>query len=136
MAITSIVLAILFSSYALYKVLLQALSYPLTLGAINFDIITAIKSLTFNIFNFTPGFRSLIAIPLFLVAFGMIYFAKVYSQDKSKISIFYILYFIFYIYLFSFWWIMTVLYKLFAPEFRWGGLTWKNSLLNQLRHKA
>ncbi|MFH0868800.1 MAG: glycosyltransferase family 2 protein [archaeon] len=136
MAFISIILAVFFSVYASYRLLLRLINYVPTLNAINFDVVTSIKSFTFNIMNYIPSFQTLLAIPLFFVAFGMIFLARRYSHDKSKINFFYIVYFIFYIYLFSFWWIATVLYKLFAPEFRWGGLIWKNSLLNQLLHKV
>jgi len=135
MAITSIVLAVLFSSYALYRLFFQLLNYGFTINAINFDFITAMKSSTFNWTAYVPGFMSLLAILMVTISFAMIYFAKKYSHDTSKIHVFYLAYLIFYICLFSFWWVATVCYKLFARELRWGGFVWRNSLLNQLLYK-
>ena len=110
---------------------------------IDFNIIPLIK---YSIYNFSKFFDELyfqyLAGGLFLLFFSVvltgifIYFLKKYweidkSNSRSEKVISFIFYSWLYLLLYATFWIVVFYYKIFGKELRWGGIVWRNSLINK-----
>ncbi len=141
MAFTSVVLAMMFSTYSFYSVAVHALAYPSMLKAIDYNVLAAVQNWLSQIASTTPDVKTILAIPLIMFSMIMLYAAKTYSKESResglKLGILFIPYGIAYIYIFSIWWMMAVGYKLFARKpLRFGGTIWQNSVLNNLLSRS
>lgn len=141
MAFTSVVLAMLFSTYSFYSIGSRMLTYPFLLKAIGYNLPAAAHSWLSQIASTTLDVKTILAIPLIMFSMIMLYAAKTYSKESResglKLGILFIPYGIAYIYIFSIWWIMAVGYKLFARKpLRFGGTIWQNSILNNLLSRS
>jgi len=79
--------------------------------------------------NIGPG--TVLAIPILVCSLGMLFVAEGCSNEKNKIKLSYILYLLFYIFLFTLWWLFVIYYKLFAKEMYFGGVKWDNSIFRR-----
>jgi len=81
------------------------------------DLIKTIK------FNFSPFYLGnefvLVTASCFVLGFLIIYSAKLFSREKSKIKYSYLLYVLVYYYLFGFWWFWTLINRLFGKHIKW-----------------
>jgi cellulose synthase/poly-beta-1,6-N-acetylglucosamine synthase-like glycosyltransferase len=135
MAFISIFLAVFFSTYSLYRIGANLITYPYFLTAINFNLLEAFKEWAAQVIHRVPDVKTFLAIPLVIMSVSMLYLAKSYSKEKSHLGMFFILYVVAYIYIFSIWWIMTAGYKLFGGKLKFGGTIWDNSVLSSLRRR-
>lgn len=74
----------------------------------------------------------------FLIILGLFMFlaARRYSGDKDTFAIGYLIYILFYIIIFSLWWMHAVYFKLFGRKLRFGGVEWNNSVLTKLTSRV
>ena len=115
------------------------------LSSINYDIYYFIKySFSFDINTYI--FQLLSTSQLILITFSFILLInfvlfisiyKRYDKSKSWLSIIYysVIYLFFSIYFNAIFIIVAIYYKLFGRNLRWGGIVWKNSLINKLLNK-
>jgi len=136
MAFISVFLAMLFSTYSMYRIGLQIVTYPFFLRSIGFNIVAALSNGFSQLIQGVPDVKTILAIPLILFSFTMLYLANTHSKEKAHVGIFFIAYAVAYIYIFSIWWIMAIGYKLFGRKLKFGGTIWENSLLNYLLNRG
>jgi len=135
MAFISIFLAVIFSVYSIYRIGLNVVTYPFFISAINFNMVAAAHNWIAQIVHGVPDVKTFLAIPLIIMSVAMLYLAKTYSQEKSHLGIFFILYAVAYIYIFSIWWLMALGYKLVGGKLRFGGTVWDNSVLSYIKRR-
>ena len=135
LAFISIFLAVFFSTYSLYRIGANLITYPYFLTAINFNLLEAFKEWAAQVIHRVPDVKTFLAIPLVIMSISMLYLAKSYSKEKSHLGMFFILYVIAYIYIFSIWWLVTIGYKLVGGKLKFGGTVWDNSVLSSLRRR-
>ncbi|MEM4841583.1 MAG: glycosyltransferase family 2 protein, partial [Nanopusillaceae archaeon] len=71
-------------------------------------------------------------IVLFLIFLFFILKSWKIEKERSKISLF--IYSFVYIFMYSIFWIIAIYYKIFGRELKWGGVVWKNSLINKIKN--
>ncbi|MGC9133567.1 MAG: glycosyltransferase [Nanopusillaceae archaeon] len=132
-------------SIIFYLYLYQFYNFLLYLSLVNYDILYFIKnSFSFNIDMYI--YQLLSSSTLILYIFSLILlvnfflFIKFYRKyDKSKswksLILYSIIYLFFSLYFNSLFIIISIYYKIFGRELRWGGIVWNNSLINKIVNK-
>ena len=92
-----------------------------------------LQQLKFNPFYYSFSVVGFIAVLAVLMSIVMFFMARKFSSDKSDYKIGYIGFSILYIFLFAAWWIGAIYYKLLGKELRFGGVVWRNSLVNNFK---
>lgn len=104
-----------FSCYILAKSLAHLFRSIKLLGFLD-----AIKMLKLNLNPFYFGNEFIIVTAsCFVLGFLIIYSAKLFSRERSKIKYSYLLYVFVYYYLFGFWWFWTLINRLFGRQIKW-----------------
>jgi len=104
-----------FSCYILAKSLAHLFRSIKLLGFLD-----AIKMLKLNLNPFYFGNEFVIVTAsCFVLGFLIIYSAKLFSRERSKIKYSYLLYVFVYYYLFGFWWFWTLINRLFGRQIKW-----------------
>ncbi len=104
-----------FSCYILIKSLTHLFRSIKLLGFLD-----AIKMLKLNLNPFYFGNEFVIVTAsCFVLGFLIIYSAKLFSRERSKIKYSYLLYVLIYYYLFGFWWFWTLINRLFGRQIKW-----------------
>lgn len=101
--------------------ILYALYYP----SINWEVIK-----TAYIAN--GLWLTFLGIVIFIIFILLVRFAWKYEKDRSIGAL--IAYSYMYTIVYSIFWLGVFYYKIFGKELRWGGIVWKNSLLNKLKN--
>lgn len=100
------------------------------------DLLPLIYAIKFDLFYYQVNGLVLGTIILMLLGFYMFLSARKYSGDKESFAVGYMVYFLVYVLIFSFWWLHAIYFKFFGREFRFGGVVWKNSVLNRLLSRS
>jgi len=104
-----------FSCYILAKSIAHLFRSIKLLGFLD-----AIKMLKLNLNPFYFGNEFVIVTAsCFVLGFLIIYSAKLFSRERSKIKYSYLLYVFVYYYLFGFWWFWTLINRLFGRQIKW-----------------
>jgi len=113
-------------------------------SSIDFNVLPLIKQSLSDISNFityleieyfSRGLFYLVYNIILILTF-LIFIKKAWKYEgedkigKKLISL--IVYGLFYIFFYSFVWVVVLIYKIFGREFRWGGVKWDNSLMNKI----
>tara|TARA_Y100000034_G_C6898341_1_gene414688 strand:+ start:53 stop:1348 length:1296 start_codon:yes stop_codon:yes gene_type:complete len=100
------------------------------------DLVSWFYSMKFSPFYFgisTVGFVSVVIISL---GFLMFLLARKYSGDRTSYTLAYMIYFFLYIFFFSAWWLSAFWVKVFGRELKFGGVVWRNSVVNKYIFKS
>lgn len=92
-----------------------------------------LQQLKFNPFYYSFSVIGFIAVLAVLMSIVMFFMARRFSSDKSDYKIGYIGFSVLYIFLFAAWWLGAIYYKLLGKELRFGGVVWRNSLVNNFK---
>lgn len=119
LAFISIALVIVSFIYFLYKSIESIGDAYLYARAVNFDIFRFDFNLDLFLININTVF--ILGIITLIVGILIIVIAVKVSKEKENIIFSYILYVIAYWFLFSFWWLVAIYYKLTGKKQVWGG---------------
>ena len=92
-----------------------------------------IQQIKLNPFYYQFSIVGFVAVLAILMSIVMFFMAKKYSSDKSDYKIGYLGFSFVYIFLFAIWWISAIYYKIFGKELRFGGVVWRNSIVNNFK---
>ena len=132
LAFASIALVIVSFIYFLYKSIEGLWDAYLYARAVNFDVFRFDFNLDFFLVNINTIF--ILGIITMIVGILIIVIAVKVSKEKEKIVFSYILYVVAYWFLFSFWWLVAIYYKLTGKKLLWD--TKKTSSKKPLPTKA
>ncbi|MBI2041154.1 MAG: glycosyltransferase family 2 protein [DPANN group archaeon] len=135
LALYSIGFSIAMFAYSAKRILADVIRNVLNFHASNFDFLAGIKSSLSLLPFYSPGVVSALAICFLIFGAIMLYFGWSRSGREEKLYLPYFLYVFFYTWLFALWWLAAIYAKLFARELKFGGVVWKNSIINQILHR-
>jgi cellulose synthase/poly-beta-1,6-N-acetylglucosamine synthase-like glycosyltransferase len=110
--------------------ILVSIAYAGSMGLNPLILLQQIKLSPFYYSFSVVGFIAVLAIMMSIVMFLM---ARKYSSDKSDYKIGYLGFSVIYIFMFAVWWLGAIYYKLLGSELRFGGVVWRNSLINNFK---
>ncbi|MFH1960243.1 MAG: glycosyltransferase [Nanoarchaeota archaeon] len=116
----SVGLTLFFFFYSIFKIIEFLVDVIRNYFIIGFDLVPLFKSFRFDLFYLYLGPVFFLSICSTIIFFGMLYIGNKYSDHEEKSVIAYPLFIVFYSYLFAFWWILSLFYKLFNIKIRWG----------------
>jgi cellulose synthase/poly-beta-1,6-N-acetylglucosamine synthase-like glycosyltransferase len=123
MALFSIIIALIVSSYLIIKALLDFKREIIMLKSINFNILSLLE---FNKYSFERFIFSGLSNPLTLftiivigITLGYMFFAKKRVKNYSNIAIGFPFFMLFYSFLYAFWWIVSIFYTFFNKKVSW-----------------
>ena len=102
-------------------------------GSQGVNPLVLLQQIKLNSFYYQFSVVGFIAVLAILMSIVMFFMARRFSSDKSDYKIGYIGFSIVYIFLFAIWWIGAIYYKLLGRELRFGGVVWRNSLVNNFK---
>jgi len=125
-ALLSVVLLLIVVTYFTYLLVdawIQTFNYWLS---VNFDFVTLMKGfkIEYMYYELTSPVSILLLISL-LFNLAFIVIAKFASKDKRPLALSYIYYSAAYAYLYSFWWLMVLVYKTFGGKISWAEIKFK-----------
>ncbi len=131
-AVASILYMIYLFSVMLFELgkTLLAVAYA---GGQGSNPLLLLQQLKFNPFYYSFSVIGFIAVLAILMSIVMFFMARRFSSDKSDYKIGYIGFSVLYIFLFAAWWIGAIYYKVLGRELRFGGVIWRNSLVNNFK---
>ncbi len=135
LALYSIGFSIAMFAYSTKRMLFSIANNILNTHLSNFDFLAGIKSSLSLLPFYSPSIVSALAICFIIFGAIMLYFGWSRSGSEEKIYLPYFFYIFFYAWLFAIWWLAAIFAKLFARELRFGGVVWKNSLLNKVLNR-
>ncbi|MBI4095268.1 MAG: glycosyltransferase family 2 protein [DPANN group archaeon] len=135
LALYSIGFSIAMFAYATKHFLTDIVHNILNFHINNLDFLTGIKSSLSLLPFYSPGITFALAICFLIFGAVMLYFGWSRSGSEEKLYLPYFVYIFFYTWLFAIWWLAAIFAKLFARELKFGGVVWKNSLINQILHR-
>ncbi len=123
-ALLSVVLTMALVGLAFKILLVNSYDLLFHLWSINFDFM---KLMDFSIdaFYLSPGLMTMFGIVTLLFSISTIYIAKVFSEDKQKLAIPFILSIFLYGPIYASWWAGSIAYKLTGRSIKWSGVAWK-----------
>ncbi len=146
-AILFILLPIILLTLNLYDIMKSWFLTYLYYKSINFDILPEIFYNLSNLKLFDPfmlkislfygGFwLTLLGITSFIIFFILLSYSLHIETQITLYHVFWaLIYSSLYIIIYTIFWLYTINTKLFGREVRWGGLVWRNSLINKLINK-
>ncbi len=119
MAFVSVMMAIILSAYAITKLGTMLLSEYRVLSSTGFDLTQYLK-VNFDLFyiNMNPIF--LLAIASIILALFSMYIVKRHSEEKQPILASFIIFGFTYLYLYAFWWVSAIFYRVLGKKIKWG----------------
>jgi cellulose synthase/poly-beta-1,6-N-acetylglucosamine synthase-like glycosyltransferase len=125
-ALLSVALLLVVVVYFTYILLNAWLDTIIYWNSVNFDFITLMRGfkLEYLYYELTSPVSILLLISL-LFNLAFIISAKFLSKDKNPMAIGYLYYTAAYAYLYSFWWIMVLIYKTFGGKIHWAEVKFK-----------
>jgi len=102
-------------------------------GSQGVNPLVLLQQIKLNSFYYQFSVVGFIAVLAILISIVMFFMARRFSSDKSDYKIGYIGFSIVYIFLFAIWWIGAIYYKILGRELRFGGVVWRNSLVNNFK---
>jgi poly-beta-1,6-N-acetyl-D-glucosamine synthase len=136
LAIYSIFFAISMFAYQTYLLVKSGLLQLATIEATGLNILNLIKASDSPLFYLSPGALAGLNLIILAMSLSYLYIAIKYSNGDVRAIFSYILYAPVYLALYATWWLAAFWQKLFGRELRFGGVVWKNSLLNRLQNRA
>ncbi len=118
-AIMSITLLVLLTFYFFSGMLTTALKNFFNFQAINFDILTLIKTFRFDSFFISTKPIMLFSVLALIAAILIVNVAKIISKEKQSIKQSYLLYILLYWPLFTFWWVGASLIVVMRRKVGW-----------------
>jgi len=117
----SIGLTLFFFFYSLFKLIVYLVDLIKHYFIIGFDVTPLLKSFRFDFFYIYLGPIFFLSILSTVIFFSMLYVGNKYSKHEEKSIAAYPIFIAFYSYLFAFWWILSLIYKIFNIKIKWGG---------------
>lgn len=119
-AVVSVGLLIATISYFTYLNAGNLIKTLMNLNSVNFDFLTLMRGFKFEYlyYELTGPLTALLLITL-IFHIGLVIFAKMHSNEKSRIKLSYLYYVSFYTYMYVIWWVTAIIYSLF------GKVKWK-----------
>lgn len=114
----SVFLVVVSMFYFLYKFIETTSRNLINYYQIKFDLLTLLD-FKFDSFYLNISTVMLLSILSLIASIVIIYTAKKMSKENTKIKKSYIFYLIFYWVLFGFWWLISLIYKLFGKRIEW-----------------
>ena len=130
------VASILYTLYLFSLMIVELVKVMISLayvGGKGSNPLLLLQQLKFNPFYYNFSLFGFIAVLAVIMSIVMFFMARRFSSDKSDYKIAYIGFSVVYIFLFAAWWFGAIYYKLFGKELRFGGVVWRNSLVNNFK---
>ncbi|MBN1386688.1 glycosyltransferase family 2 protein [Candidatus Woesearchaeota archaeon] len=118
-SLISVGLAVILLVYTFGKLIRDSFTTLRNWYYIGFDLKEMLKP-NFDLFYFNLNAVVYLAVFLLILGLSMIYIAKSMSDEKSKIKWIYLSYIVFYMPLFGFWWLVSLIYKATGRKIKWG----------------
>ena len=122
-AVSTVFLSVILTIYSVIRVLLEIKDELIFLNSINFKFSSAFE---FNSYFFERIFLTIFSQPIFLFAFIFIvllgfylYFSRKQMIYTEQIKLNFFLFAVFYSFLFTFWWVISILYTMFNRDVVW-----------------
>ena len=125
-ALLSVLLLLIVVSYFSYLMIDAWIDTMIYWNSVNFDLITLMKGFKIEYLYYeltSPVSIILLISLLFNLAFIII--AKLLSKDKNPLAFSYIYYTAAYAYLYSFWWLVVLFYKIAGGKINWAEIKFK-----------
>ncbi|MEM2956331.1 MAG: glycosyltransferase [Candidatus Pacearchaeota archaeon] len=125
-ALISVLLLLIVVSYFTYISIDSMIKTLTNWSIVNFDLITLMKGfkIEYLYYELTSPLTILLLISLSF-NFLFIFLAKIGSKDKKPIMLSYAYYMAAYAYLYTFWWFVVIIYKLFGGKIGWKEIKYK-----------
>ena len=130
------VASILYTLYLFSLMIVELVKVMISLayvGGKGSNPLLLLQQLKFSPFYYNFSLFGFIAVLAVIMSIVMFFMARRFSSDKSDYKIAYIGFSVVYIFLFAAWWFGAIYYKLFGKELRFGGVVWRNSLVNNFK---
>jgi len=102
-------------------------------GSMGINPLILIQQIKLSPFYYSFSMFEFIAILAIMTSIVMFLMARKYSSDKSNYKIGYIGFSVIYVFMFATWWLGAIYYKILGKELRFGGVVWRNSLINNFK---
>ncbi len=119
MAFVSIIMAIALSMYAITKLSLRLLNDYNVLRSTGFDLTQYFK-INFDFFYINQNSIFILGITSLLLTLFSLYLVKKHSEEKKPVLLSFIIFLLTYIYLYAFWWISAIYYRVSGKKIKWG----------------
>ena len=124
-AVTTVLISIVLTVWLTINTLIRLRDELVSLQAINFQFNSAFE---LNSYFFENLFYTITSSPLFLISFFFIFllvlylsFSRKQLHYKESLKLSLLFFIVFYAFLFTFWWIVSIVYTLFNKEVVWRG---------------